>query len=65
VVNHLGQVPLGPGDRGFTALLELANVRRLCERAGIAPADGNGKLRSTVAMVEELVISRVPLDRIR
>jgi hypothetical protein len=42
------------------AELELANVRRLCERAGVAPADGNGELRSTVRMVEELVASRVP-----
>lgn len=41
--------------------LELANIRRLCERHGIPPADGNGELRSTVAMVEEGLIRRPPV----
>lgn len=43
-----------------TAALELANIRRLVERHGIQPADGNGEIRSTVAMVEEALIQRPP-----
>lgn len=38
-------------------LLELANIRRLCARHGVREADGNGELRSTVAMVEEALIA--------
>ena len=55
------EVPMGPGDRGFTALVELANIRRLCVRHDVREADGNGVLRSTVAMVEELAIRRPPV----
>lgn len=40
--------------------VELANVRRLLDRHGIPPADGNGVIRSTVAMVEEALIQRPP-----
>jgi len=40
--------------------LELVNIRRLCTRHGIGEADGNGELRSTVAMVEEALIARPP-----
>lgn len=41
--------------------LELVNIRRLVERHGIEPADGNGELRSTVAMVEEALVRRPPV----
>jgi hypothetical protein len=41
-----------------SAVVELENIRRLCERHGVAEADGNGELRSTVAMVEEALIAR-------
>lgn len=40
--------------------VELANIRRLLQKHGVAPADGNGVLRSTVAMVEEALIRRPP-----
>lgn len=52
--------PLRPDDRGFTVLVELANIRRLLERHGVAPADGHGVIRSTVGMVEEALIARPP-----
>lgn len=38
--------------------VELANIRRLVERHGVAPADTLGVIRSTVAMVEELALRR-------
>jgi hypothetical protein len=41
--------------------VELANIRRLVERHGVAPADGNGVIRSTVAMVEEVLVRRPPV----
>jgi hypothetical protein len=43
--------------------LEIANIRTLLERHGVPPADGNGVLRSTVAMVEEALIARPPVSR--
>lgn len=36
--------------------LEVANIRRLLDRHGVREADGLGVARSTVAMVEELVL---------
>lgn len=53
VPDQLEEVP-GPA----AARVELANIRRLVEKHGVAPADGNGELRSTVAMVEELALRR-------
>lgn len=55
----VGELDGVPGER--EARLELANVRRVVERHGVAPADGNGVLRSTVAMVEEALVQRPPV----
>ena len=52
---ELAEVPGADAPR-----VELANIRRLVERHGIAPADGNGELRSTVAMVEEALVDPPP-----
>lgn len=47
-----------PGAR--EARLELVNIRRRLVKDGVREADGNGELRSTVAMVEEALIRRPP-----
>lgn len=40
--------------------LEVANMRRLLERHGVAPADHQGVARPTVAMLEEALVARPP-----
>lgn len=60
VTQLAGELADIPGTR--EARLELANIRRLVERHGIAPADGNGEIRSTVAMVEEALVRRPAVD---
>lgn len=37
--------------------VEVANIRRLLERHGVRPCDGLGEVRSTVAMVEDALVS--------
>lgn len=38
--------------------VEAANIRRLLDRHGVPVADRNGVRRSTIAMVEELLVGR-------
>lgn len=45
---------------GYEAGIEVSNIRRLLDRHGVREADGNGVVRSTVAMVEEALIARPP-----